>query len=92
MYKGNSTLGIAEGVFNENTVLVYNQKGIININAGKKTIATVKIFDIRGRLIYEKNNINSNITALDPFVAAHQTLIIQITSDENKVVSKKLMY
>lgn len=92
VYKGNSTLGVEDAVFNENTVLVYNQKGIININAGKKTIAVVKIFDIRGRLIYQKNDINSTITVLDPFVSAHQTLIIQITSDENKVVSKKLMY
>jgi hypothetical protein len=92
VYKGNSTLGVEDAVFNENSILVYNQKGIININAGKKTIAVVKIFDIRGRLIYEKNNINSTIVALDQFVAAHQTLIIQITSDENKVVSKKLMY
>ena len=92
VYKGNSTLGLEDAVFNENSILVYNQKGIININAGKKTMAVVKIFDIRGRLIYEKNNINSAIVALDQFVAAHQTLIIQITSDENKVVSKKLMY
>ncbi|OAB28771.1 Cadherin-like [Flavobacterium fryxellicola] len=92
VYKGNSTLGLAEGVFNENTVLVYNQKGMMNINAGKQTIAAVKIFDIRGRLVYEKNNINSSLTALDSFVAAHQTLIIQITSDENKVVRKKLLY
>jgi hypothetical protein len=92
VYKENSTLGLEDAVFNEDTVLVYNQKGIININAGKKTIVAVKIFDIRGRLIYKKNDINSTITALDPFVAAHQTLIIQITSNENKVVSKKLMY
>jgi hypothetical protein len=92
VYKGNVTLGLEDAVFNENSVLVYNQKGIININAGKKTMAAVKIFDIRGRLIYEKNNINSTIVALDQFVAAYQTLIIQITSDENKVVRKKLMY
>jgi hypothetical protein len=92
VYKGNSTLGVEDAVFNENSVLVYNQKGIININGGKKTIAVVKIFDIRGRLIYEKNNINSTMATLDQFLAAHQTLIIQITSDENKVVSKKLMY
>ena len=92
VYKGNVTLGLEDAFFNENTVLVYNQKGIININAGKKTIAAVKIFDIRGRLIYEKNNINSTITALDPLMVAHQTLIVQITSDENRVVSKKLMH
>jgi hypothetical protein len=92
VYKGNSTLSLEDAVFSENTVLVYNQKGIININAGKKTMAAVKIFDIRGRLIYEKNNINLTMTTLDQFLAAHQTLIIQITSDENKVVSKKLMY
>lgn len=92
VYKGNSTLGLEDAVFSENTVLVYNQKGIINISAGKKIIASVKIFDIRGRLIYEENNINSTIAALAQFVAAHQTLIVQITSDENKVVSKKLMF
>ena len=92
VYKGNSVLDLEDVVINENTVLVYIQKGIININAGKKTIAAVKIFDIRGRLIYEEKDINSTATALNRFVAAHQTLIMQITSDENKVVSKKLIY
>jgi hypothetical protein len=92
VYKTDKSLGLENAVFDPNTILVYNQKGVININAGTHTIKTVKVFDIRGRLISEKNNINSTSTALNPFVAAHQTLIIQMTSDENKVVSKKLMY
>jgi len=52
----------------------------------------VKIYDVRGRLIYEQSNIKSTTTALNYLKAAQQVLLVKITSEDNKVVTKKVVF
>ncbi|MFV8360362.1 M14 family zinc carboxypeptidase [Flavobacterium sp. LS1P3] len=92
MYKNTGTLGIETPIFNENTILVFNQKGILNINSGSTVMKNVTLFDIRGRIIFEQKEINATKTLIKDFNAAEQTLIIKITSDKNEVVTKKIVY
>lgn len=91
VYKTDATLGLPTN-FDENTVIVYNQNGVIHVNSGKTTMKMVRIYDIRGRLLFEKNNINGNLASLTSFTAANQTLIIKIISDNNETVNKKIIY
>ncbi|MFV8322472.1 reprolysin-like metallopeptidase [Flavobacterium sp. LS2R12] len=92
MYKNSKTLGIETPIFDENTILVFNQQGVININSGSAVMKNVTIFDIRGRIIFEQKEVNANKTSIQDFGAAEQTLIIKITSDKNEVVTKKVVY
>ncbi|MBC5863511.1 M14 family zinc carboxypeptidase [Flavobacterium turcicum] len=91
VYKTDATLGLPENVA-ANDIIVYNENGVINIKSSKTAIKSIKVFDIRGRMLFEKNGINNTSTSLARFTAANQTLIIQITSEHNQSVSKKLIY
>ncbi|MGZ9675241.1 M14 family zinc carboxypeptidase [Flavobacterium sp. GNP001] len=91
VYKTDATLGLPENL-TANDIIVYNENGVINVKSSKTAIKDIKIFDIRGRLLFEKNGVNSTSSSLTKFTAANQTLIIQITAEDNQTVSKKLIY
>ncbi|MDI1315853.1 T9SS sorting signal type C domain-containing protein [Flavobacterium sp.] len=89
----NSTLNISTPTFDANSVVVYkNDNKVLSINAGKVVMKNVKIYDVRGRLIYEKSNINTTTTALTDLKAEQEVLLVKITSDDNKVVTKKVVF
>jgi hypothetical protein len=52
----------------------------------------VKIYDVRGRLVYEKSNINTTTATLNDLKAEQSVLLVKITSDDNKVVTKKMVF
>ncbi|MBF6641031.1 T9SS sorting signal type C domain-containing protein [Flavobacterium sp. J49] len=84
-------LTVVSPVFNANQVVVYKNGGDdFVINSGNVIMATVKVFDIRGRLLLEKNEINNSETSIS---AGHnnEVLLIQITSQDGLVVTKKVI-
>ena len=58
------------------------------INAGTTIMASVKVFDIRGRLLLERNNINASQTTMTVGMA-NEVLLVQITSEDGVVVTRK---
>lgn len=77
--------------FTENEVQIAKNNGIIDIVSGNETMQNVKVFDIRGRLIVEKNNVDNNTLSLDVNSVADQVLIVNITTDENIKIVKKIL-
>ena len=89
----NATLTISKPTFNDNSVIVYkNDNNVLNINCGKVIMKNIKIYDVLGRLIYEQSNINTTKAALSDLKAKQEVLLVKITSDDNKVVTKKVVY
>src|SRR5690606_1890209 len=86
------TLGVESPTFDANSVVVYKQDNVLQINSGAVVMNNVKVFDIRGRLIYEKDAINANTTSLTDLKAEQQVLLVQITSDDNKMVTRKVAH
>ena len=85
-----STLAISEPEFSENDVVVYNHNGELAIKAGEMIMTDVKVFDIRGRLVAQKSNINASETVINAG-NANQVLIVKITSESNQTVTKKVV-
>lgn len=85
-----SQLGVENPTFNANNVVVYNQNNGFAINSGKAIMSSVKVFDIRGRLIEEKKGINSNQTTLTGGLS-NEVLLVQITSEDGVTVTKKVI-
>ena len=84
-------LGYYVPTFNENQVVIYeNQSGEFVINTSNVNMAFVKVFDIRGRLLETKTNINSNQTTVNTGLA-NEVLLVQITSEEGITVTKKVI-
>jgi|GEM_PF-1594490 len=87
----NTTLGIPG--FDANMVAIYKDDNqVLTIDAGVTEMQSVKIFDIRGRLVYTKNAISSNIAKLGDLKAEQQVLLVQITSTDGRIVTKKVAY
>lgn len=88
--KYQKTLGINNPVFDENSIVVFKNNGSIYIKSNGSAINNVKLFDVRGRLIIEKANLNASETSIESEKYANQVLIVQIADDNNKVVTKKI--
>lgn len=89
----NAALSNATPTFDANSVVVYkNDDKILGINAGKVIMSNVKIYDVRGRLIVEESNINASAVFLNNIKTNHEVLLVKITSVDNQVITKKVVY
>jgi len=86
----NETFDIPE--FNNNNVVIYKDKlKAIQISTGNYTMTKVKIHDISGRLLLEKDEVNSNLLSIENLKGiADQVLLVTIITSENKIVTKKV--
>jgi len=88
--KYQKTLGTNESILDDNNIIVSKNNGTISIKSGISVIDNVKLFDINGRLLYEKLKINATETAIECTNYANQVLIVQIAS-EGKTTNKKVV-
>jgi autotransporter-associated beta strand protein len=83
-------LGVDNPTFTENSVIVYSQGNDFVVNTGTTMMSSVKVFDIRGRLLQEKKGINASQTTMGSGLA-NQVLLVQITSEDGVMVTKKVI-
>lgn len=86
-----TTLGVVPTEFNASHVILY--KDLTNnliINTGAATMASVKVFDLNGKLLVDKKDINSNSTAMNIGIA-NEVVVVQIISDKGITVTKKFL-
>ena len=89
--KYQKTLGVTTPTFDDNSIIVYKKDGKINIKSDVSSIENVKLYDIRGRLLEEKKQINANETNIECSKYKGQVLIVRIISADDKLVSKKII-
>ncbi|MBS1535117.1 MAG: T9SS sorting signal type C domain-containing protein [Bacteroidetes bacterium] len=76
--------------FNDHSIVSYHQNQQLVINSGQVKMKSVKLYDLRGRLILEKSSINSNEIKLDTG-SQQQMFMAQITSESNVTVTIKVI-
>ena len=91
-FKTSQTLDVNSPSFDENSVIIFNQNESLNVYSSKNTIKNIRVFDIRGVLIAEQKDVNANTASIKNVAASKQTVLIQITSDYNKTVTKKAIF
>lgn len=87
----NKTLSTNEFTL-ENQVLVSNKNKQIKINSFAETIDKVAIYDILGRKVYQKVNVNSNELTISSLVSSNQTLIVKTSLSNGETVTDKIVY
>lgn len=80
------SLGVNNPEMNNNNWIVFKADNKINIQSKGFDIESIEVYDITGRLLIQKDNINSN-TYSCPAYFADQVLIVKI----NKILSKKVL-
>jgi hypothetical protein len=89
--KYQKTLKVEAPAFNDNSVRVYKNNGIIYINSIAKTIKTIEVYDVQGRLIAQQKNVNTTTATINNLEAIRQMLIVKVSADVSSVVSKKVL-
>ena len=88
----NRTLGV--NIFNkdDSAVLVSNKNKLIKINSPAEMINKVEVYDLLGRKIYEKLNVDVNELTISNLVISNQMLLVKILLQNGKTVTKKIIY
>lgn len=89
--KYQKTLSTKESLWNQNWISVYTNKGSISVQSIETYIKNVKIYDTLGRLLMQKDNINTKETTIDCSKLSHQILIVTITGIDHKMATKKIV-
>ena len=89
--KYQKTLKVDAPAFNENSVRVYKNNGLLYVNSGNVALSTVTVFDIQGRLIAEQKNVKSTLVVFHNLKSVHQVLIVKIKSEDHNEVIKKIV-
>jgi hypothetical protein len=72
-------------------VTVYKNEGLLHVHSPYETIATVAVYDITGRLIFERKNCNTNRFETNDLFANEQALIVKVTLANGGVVTEKVL-
>lgn len=84
------SLAVSNPTFNENQVIVYNKNQELTINSGTVMMDDVKVFDIQGRLLYNKTNVNASEIKINT-TTKNEILLVKITSKNKEIVTKKVI-
>jgi hypothetical protein len=88
----NAALGTTNPVFNENSVIVYKNDQGLFIDSGAVNMATVSIFDIRGRILATQKQVDRTTTVFTTLPTTNQVLLVRIQSENGSIVTKKVVY
>lgn len=78
--------------FDANSVVVYNNNLGLHITTGNVMMKNVKLYDIAGRLIVSRDNINAAETVFTNLPTTQQVLLVQITTETGEKVTKKVVF
>lgn len=77
-------------IVNTADVVVYRNGSQVGVTA-PRTIQSVEIYDMLGRIIYQNNNVNDTEFTSSALNTTQQVIIVRATLDNQQVVSKKIM-
>ena len=90
VYEPQGQLGTDVPVVDAKAVIVYRDGNQVKINSSE-VISAVTVFDMLGRTLYTQNNIDATEFSTADINTAQQVVLVNITLDNNQVVSKKIM-
>ena len=76
----------------ENQILVSNKNKQIKVNSIAETIDKVIVYDLSGRQLFKKHGVNSNEISIPDLTSNQQTILIKVSLQNGKQVSKKVVY
>jgi hypothetical protein len=85
-----NTLATTQNVFMATDVVVIPQDQKLLIESGTVPMDSIAVYDINGKLLFTKNNINTTTTTI-PLGVTHQVVLLKITSKDKQSVVKKVV-
>lgn len=85
-------LGVEVPTISSNNIVAYKQNGSLVVNSGNYIMDKIELYDISGRLIYSRNNVDATNAVISNLAVANQVLVVKITTAENGAANKKIVY
>jgi len=85
-----AALGTDSPAIQAKQVIVYKNDKQVSVQA-PSDINSVVVYDMLGKVIFQKNNIEGQTFSTSDINAAKQVIIVNVTLDNNTVISKKIM-
>ncbi|OXA81147.1 hypothetical protein SAMN05444397_1074 [Flavobacterium aquidurense] len=86
------SLGVDDVSNVENNVWVSIKFTDMKIISNREAIREVAVFDLSGRRLYEKKNINATELQLLNFRSANQVLLVKVTLENGNTTTKKIVF
>ncbi len=78
-------------IITPNDIVVYQKDGSITIDAGMLELKDIMIYDIRGSIVYVKNNVEGNTVTISDIQLQKQLLLISINTNKGKVIKRIIL-
>ncbi|PKB16497.1 hypothetical protein [Flavobacterium sp. 5] len=91
-YTDGSKLGTGDFDTKGKGLIVSVKNSQIKINSFDQTISAVKIYDLKGSLLYEKNKVGINELIVDHLAASSQFMIVMTQLENGKWVSEEIIF
>jgi hypothetical protein len=88
----NSALSTENNEEETNNIIIYKNGQALYIDGGKEVLSDVTVWDITGRIVYQKNAINLSQTVINDLLVEHQMLVVSATTISGASISKKIIY
>lgn len=86
------TLNTNEYSNNSENIIVYKENDNLFIDSRKTPLKTIYVYDLRGRLLYENQNITDTKFAIENIKKENQLLIIKFIDEKNVTSSIKTIF
>ncbi len=87
-----SALSTPENNFNASSIVTFVQNNALNISAKNTEIKGIAIYDLRGRTLFNNQEINASNFVVPNFTAQNQVLLVQVTNENNEVATVKVIF
>lgn len=87
-----TTLGTDNPSLLVKNILVAVKDKNITINAGTVEMTKIELIDLAGRVIYTQEDVNATTARIEGLSSSDQMLVVRITTSENGIVNKKIIY
>ena len=74
----------------ENDIVMYVKDHVLNIISSHNNLSSVVIKDVQGRNIYANNSIDSKQIAINDLKVSTQIVLVTVTNDKGKKITKKV--
>lgn len=87
-----SALQVDDQLFTEESVVIFKENQTINITSSLTPMKSVQIFDIRGSLLFSNDKVNATEFKVTGLHSSQQVLLVKVQSENNSVITKKIIY
>ncbi|MBF4466094.1 T9SS sorting signal type C domain-containing protein, partial [Flavobacterium sp. LC2016-12] len=88
----NKTLGTGDFENIENGLLVSVKDKTVKVTSAKEPIKEVTIFDINGKLLYDKKKVGSTELQISNLQAANQVLLVKVMLENGFTTTRKIIF